>query len=176
MKRTLTALTVAASLISSGAYAYDDETFKLLENLSDAMGNEFLNRTEGTLKERNEGRKRLRSVQEDWEKHPKDNIDLSSANLSNFSLDGLDLSQADLRNVNLEGAYLKDANLIDTNLEGANLRSANLEGANLFGANLEGTNLGGASLKDAWLDGVYMNGATLCNTTMPNGLVIYSGC
>ena len=173
MKRTLTALTVAASLISSGAYAYDDETFKLLENLSDAMGNGFLN---GTLKERNEGRNRLRSAQEDWENHPKHNIDLSSANLSGFFLDGLNLSKADLRNVNLEGAYLRDANLILTNLEGANLGRSYLDSANLFSANLEGANLSGASLKDAKLDGVYMNGATLCNTTMPNGLVIYSGC
>ena len=41
-----------------------------------------------------------------------------------------------------------------------------LEGANLEGADLEGANLEGAKMK----------GAILCNTTMPDGSVIYSGC
>jgi hypothetical protein len=31
-------------------------------------------------------------------------------------------------------------------------------------------------LKDATLNYTYMNGAILCNTTMPDGSVIYSGC
>ena len=43
--------------------------------------------------------------------------------------------------------------------------------ANLEDANLSGVNLMGANLKTA-----YMNGAILCNTTMPDGSAIYSGC
>ena len=40
-----------------------------------------------------------------------------------------------------------------------------------IGSALEGTNLTGAVLT-----GAYMKGAILCNTTMPDGSVIYSGC
>ena len=36
---------------------------------------------------------------------------------------------------------------------------------------LGGTDLGGTNLS-----GAYMQGAALCNTTMPDGSVIYSGC
>ncbi len=41
----------------------------------------------------------------------------------------------------------------------------------LGGADLSGADLGGANLS-----GAYMQGAALCNTTMPDGSVIYSGC
>ena len=41
---------------------------------------------------------------------------------------------------------------------------------------LGGTNLSGAKLISANLSGAYMQGAALCNTTMPDGSVIYSGC
>ena len=47
-----------------------------------------------------------------------------------------------------------------------NLVSADLSDANLAGANLDGTNLPGAAMK----------GITLCNTIMPDGSVLYSGC
>ena len=43
-------------------------------------------------------------------------------------------------------------------------------------ANLGGANLGGAYLEGAKLIFTNMNGAILCNTTMPDGSVIYSGC
>ena len=36
--------------------------------------------------------------------------------------------------------------------------------------------LADANLSGADLGGAYMNGAILCNTTMPDGSVIYSGC
>ena len=61
-------------------------------------------------------------------------------------------------------------------LSGADLRKANLSYADLSYANLVGTNLEGANLRMAKLDFVIMNGAILCNTTMPDGYVIYSGC
>ena len=41
----------------------------------------------------------------------------------------------------------------------------------LGGADLSSADLGGANLS-----GAYMQGAALCNTTMPDGSVIYSGC
>ena len=57
---------------------------------------------------------------------------------------------------------LKDTNeCVNCDLIGADLKGANLSGANLIGANLDFT---------------YMYGAILCNTTMPDGSVIYSGC
>jgi hypothetical protein len=43
-------------------------------------------------------------------------------------------------------------------------------------ANLEGADLSGANLKDANLNLARMKGAILCNTTMPDGSMIYSGC
>ena len=74
-------------------------------------------------------------------------------------------------NCDLIGADLNGANLADAKLYGAKLYSADLNGANLSGANLSGANLIGANL-----DFTYMYGAILCNTTMPDGSVIYSGC
>ena len=67
---------------------------------------------------------------------------------------------------NLSGAYLSGTYLGQRNLSAANLQKADLRGANLSGANLEGANLSGA----------IMNGVIFCNTIMPDGSVIYSGC
>jgi len=59
---------------------------------------------------------------------------------------------------------------------GCELISANLANANLNGADLSEAKLSGANLKEAILDYTIMDGAILCNTTMPDGSVIYSGC
>tara|TARA_R110002110_G_scaffold315248_1_gene528352 strand:- start:280 stop:696 length:417 start_codon:yes stop_codon:yes gene_type:complete len=59
---------------------------------------------------------------------------------------------------------------------GADLKAANLKGANLIGSDLTDADLSGSDLTDADLRGAIMNGAILCNTTMPSGEVIYSGC
>jgi uncharacterized protein YjbI with pentapeptide repeats len=57
--------------------------------------------------------------------------------------------------------------LIDTgSCQSCDLALANLTDAYLRGAILEGANLAVANLE----------GAILCNTTMPDGSVIYSGC
>lgn len=48
--------------------------------------------------------------------------------------------------------------------------------ANLSGANLAGANLSDAELIGADLSRAFMNSATLCNTTMPDESVIFSGC
>lgn len=69
-----------------------------------------------------------------------------------------------------------ECNLRYANLEGTALKRANLFGANLGGANLIDANLDGAYLEDANLLWANMQGAILCNTTMPDGSVIYSGC
>ena len=116
MKRTLTALTVTASIIASGASAFDPEDLQGLKDTNECVA------------------------------------------------------------CNLNGANLNGANLRGANLRSAALISANLEDADLRGANLFGADLGGANLRDANLDFAYMNGAILCNTTMPDGSVIYSGC
>lgn len=167
MKITLAALTVAASLMTGGVYAYDNKTLTFLKDLSDATITDLLKgQVEGTLKERNERRELLRLAKEGWEKHSKQEIDLSSANLNDFFLYEVDLNGANLRDANLNRAGLKDSKLQLANLGGANLTQANLTGADLSGANLTSADLGYA----------IMDGVTLCNTTMPDGSVIYSGC
>ena len=62
--------------------------------------------------------------------------------------------------------------LVDT----GNCVECDLNGANLSGAGLKDANLTGANLNEANLTKAIMNGAILCNTTMPDGSVIYSGC
>jgi len=57
-----------------------------------------------------------------------------------------------------------------------NCYQCDLAGAALFRADLEDANLGGATLRGADLNFTYMNGVILCNTTMPDSSVIYSGC
>ena len=66
----------------------------------------------------------------------------------------------------LKNADLYKADLSGANLSGANLRRANLKDVSLYKADLSNANLKGANLEDA----------ILCNTTMPDGSVIYSGC
>ena len=60
---------------------------------------------------------------------------------------------------------------------GCDLRKANLTGANLSGTDLRDAYLKGAFLSGAALSyTTYMLGAILCNTTIPDGSIIYSGC
>ena len=106
MKRTLTALTVAATMFASSASAFDPDDLLKLKDTGKCV---------------------------------------------TCDLGGADLSGADMGG---------------TNLSGAKLISANLRGADLGGVDLGGANLSGA----------YMQGAALCNTTMPDGSVINSGC
>ena len=57
----------------------------------------------------------------------------------------------------------------------ATLTNADLVGANLSDSDLRGT-VSNANLKGAHTLGTKFNGAILCNTTMPEGHVEYSGC
>ena len=56
------------------------------------------------------------------------------------------------------------------------LKNANLRNTDLAYANLKGADLSIAKLSGADLSYAIMNGAILCNTTIPDGSVIYSGC
>tara|TARA_B100000787_G_scaffold123704_1_gene93116 strand:- start:312 stop:602 length:291 start_codon:yes stop_codon:yes gene_type:complete len=60
--------------------------------------------------------------------------------------------------------------------KGCELSSADLSNANLVKANLRFADLSGANLSGADLGLALINGAILCNTTMPDGSVLYSGC
>ena len=131
MKRTLTALTVAATMFASSASAFDREDLQKL----------------------------------------KDTIQCERCDLM-----GADLSDANLRWARLWAADLRQADLSGALLDNAELRIANLSGANLPGARLNGADLRSANLSGADLIMTYMNDAILCNTTMPNGSVIYNGC
>ena len=86
------------------------------------------------------------------------------------------LTGAKLMDAKLSNAFLMDANLMDANLMGADLTRANLTEANLMDVDLRGADLRGANLRGAKLSYTIMKGAILCNTTMPDGSVIYSGC
>jgi uncharacterized protein YjbI with pentapeptide repeats len=81
----------------------------------------------------------------------------------------------DLQKLKDTGDCVK-CDLSGANLEGADLTSATLMSANLSYANLNDVDLEGANLQDANLSYAKMKGAMLCNTTMPNGSVIYSDC
>ena len=67
-------------------------------------------------------------------------------------------------------------NCVKCNLSGANLEFAILSRADLSRADLKGANLSNANLFEADLKFAIMNGAILCNTIVPDGSVIYSGC
>ena len=56
------------------------------------------------------------------------------------------------------------------------LGDANLNGADLSSTNLNGADLSSAFLRNAEMRYARMKGVILCNTTMPGGSVIYSGC
>ena len=59
-----------------------------------------------------------------------------------------------------------ECDLTEADLQGAELENADLEGALMFRANLKGADLSYA----------IMNSVILCNTIIPDGSVIYSGC
>ena len=121
MKKLLPAITVAVTLISSAASAFDADHITQLKETNVCAGCDFIR-----------------------------------ANLGESNLSGADLKGSDFK--------------------GANLSGADLKGADLSGSELTDANLSGSDLTDANLTFAIMNGAILCNTTMPSGGVIYSGC
>ena len=66
---------------------------------------------------------------------------------------------------------MRRATLTNADLVGANLSDSDLRGTVFLG-----TELSNANLKGAHTLGTKFNGALLCNTTMPEGHVEYSGC
>jgi uncharacterized protein YjbI with pentapeptide repeats len=146
MKRTLTALTVAASLTASGASAFDPEDLQALNDNYICIRCDL---SGANLKE----------------------AILIGVNLTGTNLSGADLSLTNMASVNLSGANLSRANLILAHMGWVNLSGANLRGADLLGADLRWANLLGADLS-----GSTIAQAILCNTTMPDGSVNYSNC
>ena len=149
MKLTLTALMVAASLMASAASAFDPDDLQKLRDTNKCVECDLSDLSEANL----------------WGATMR-RANLSGADLRRAYLRRADLSRADLRRADLSGAYLIEADLRRADLSGADLRRANLSGANLSNADLSGANLYEAELM----------GAILCNTTVPDGSVIYSGC
>jgi len=86
------------------------------------------------------------------------------------------METGDCINCDLSGANLKDAKLMDADMTNANLIGAKLMDADLTNAHLGGANLSGANLTEAELNYAFMKSVILCNTTMPDGSVLYSGC
>ena len=90
--------------------------------------------------------------------------DLSSANLSGWSL-----FQADLRGANLHDANLKGASIRAADLTNTDLTDANLERAVFGGLGIE-TDLSNADLTGANIEGADFQYAIFCNTKTPWGL------
>jgi uncharacterized protein YjbI with pentapeptide repeats len=170
MQRILAAITVAVTLVASSASAFDPADLKKLKEANECERCYFLS------------------------------ANLTGANLSDAELSGITSGLIRITSgpitetptlpvsyslvngyivgpkVNLAGADLSKAKLTGAKLSEASLRSANLTSATLTNAYLAGAKLSGANLKGANLDYAIMDGAILCNTTMPDGSVIYRGC
>ena len=191
MKRLLAAVAVVVAVIGSGALAADPEHVKKLKETNRCWGCKLesadlmeVRLVGAKLNKANLARATL--ANSDLYRADLSNASLISSNLTEADLTGTDFNQADLTEANLTRADLTEASFLGTILHKANLSSAtlrktsligaDLSNANLSGANLSGANLAGANLLGASLVKVYMIGAILCNTTMPDGSVIYSGC
>ena len=66
---------------------------------------------------------------------------------------------------------MRRATLTNADLVGANLSDSDLRGTVFLGADLSNANLKGAHTL-----GTKFTGVILCNTTMPEGYVEFSGC
>jgi len=93
------------------------------------------------------------------------------ADLHGANLAGASLQASDLRRTDLTGANLAEANLSEADMSYAKVLGADLTKARLKHANLEGTDFTGATLKISQL-----NTARLCDTKMPDGTVVTTGC
>ena len=96
---------------------------------------------------------------------------LPGADLHGANLAGASLRASDLRRTDLTGANLAEADLSDADMSYAKVLGADLTKAKLKHTNLEGTDFTGATLKVSQL-----NTARLCETKMPDGTVIMTGC
>jgi uncharacterized protein YjbI with pentapeptide repeats len=63
-----------------------------------------------------------------------------------------------------------------SNLTNSNFLGASFIGANLAESDLSGSDFTDADLTGAILTGVQFDGATLCNTTAPDGAILFTGC
>ena len=111
MKKILAAITVAATLIGSGASAYNPVHLKKLEETNKCVNCDL------------------------------SGADLRGSILNDANLLGANLRDADLEGVNLDGANLGLADLRGVNLDGASLRDAKLHRARMKGAVLCNTTM-----------------------------------
>ena len=91
------------------------------------------------------------------------------------------MTHANLREVDLKGAQLVGANLMRAELAESILLEADLRGANLRATNLEwagptGFRSCGGDCTDANLRGAFLGGAHICNTTIPDERIKFTGC
>jgi uncharacterized protein YjbI with pentapeptide repeats len=82
-----------------------------------------------------------------------------------------EIDSSDFTGANFESAHLTGSDFIKSNLTGTSFVGSNLEGADLSNSDLTD-----ADLTDANLTDVKLNGAILCNTTAPDGSLLYTGC
>ena len=113
MKRTLTALTVAATMFASSAYAFDPADLQKLKDTGNC-------------------------VQCDLKNSYLIGAGLITANIIDPFATGANLMDADLMGANLEGAKLKGAYLRSANLTSADLNGADLETAEMRYARMKG--------------------------------------
>jgi hypothetical protein len=97
---------------------------------------------------------------------------------------GIELENDQLINVNLVAAEFRSTTLYLDFFRNDNLSGANFDGATLTYVDFVDTNLTGAYFGGAFLTNVFLNGSTganltgaiLCNTKLPDGTVVNSGC
>jgi uncharacterized protein YjbI with pentapeptide repeats len=111
MKRTLTALTIAATMFASSASAFDPDDLQKLRDTGRCTSCEL---SYADLQIAG-----LKNAQLHF-------ANLKGANLGNAELKNANLSNADLRGAILAWAFLIDANLAGANLEGSYLMDAML--------------------------------------------------
>jgi uncharacterized protein YjbI with pentapeptide repeats len=80
------------------------------------------------------------------------------------------------REIAITNSQFLSAQLGGSNFAGADLTGSNFQGANLVEVNFTNSNLTDVNLFSTDLTGATLNGAVLCNTTAPDGTVMYDGC
>ena len=80
------------------------------------------------------------------------------------------------REIAITNSHFVDAELRGSDFSGADLTGSNFQGADLVNVDFSNSNLTDVNLIYTDLTGATLNGAVLCNTTAPDGTIIYDGC
>jgi uncharacterized protein YjbI with pentapeptide repeats len=106
-----------------------------------------------------------------------DGLNLSNAQMPDFSFEGLMLTETCFAGANLSHANFYWAVLLDSNLEGANLQYADMRGVKLIRCNLRKANLRGVDLgcnalgSPSSLDGSDFTGAALAGANFEGAII-----